>query len=202
MSCAAFDLSKKRSVFDHPVAGSARLGIARHGLEGLRPEARVALDGGAASCRRSIACSASRVAVDRDDDHVLARHLAGGLDRRDRADRHLVVVRIDRGRVGVGLQQRLGDLAALVAGEVAGLGGHDLHAGNCLDRLVEALLRSIGRRGAGGALELDDLGVAVRRPWSAPRRRACLLHEVRADEGDVVLARPWRGSGRRCGRAG
>ena len=53
--------------------------------------------------------------------HVLAGHLAGGLEGGDGADRHLVVVRVDRGRVGMGLKQRLDHLAALVAGEVAGL---------------------------------------------------------------------------------
>ena len=60
--------------------------------------------------------------------HVLARDLAGGLERRDGAHRHLVVVGIDRRRLGMRLEQRLGDLAALVAGEIAGLAGHDLHA--------------------------------------------------------------------------
>ena len=68
------------------------------------------------------------LAVDGDDQDVLARLLAGGLDGRDGAQRHLVVVGIDDGRVGMGLQQRLRHLAALVAGEVARLARHDLVA--------------------------------------------------------------------------
>ena len=46
--------------------------------------------------------------VDRRPRSVLARHLAGSLEGRDRADRHLVIVRIDRRRIGMGLQQRSG----------------------------------------------------------------------------------------------
>src|SRR3712207_7656023 len=42
------------------------------------------------------------------------------------AQRHLVVVRVDRRGVGVGLQQRLGDALPLGAGEVGRLAHHDL----------------------------------------------------------------------------
>ena len=64
----------------------------------------------AKSSPASTAVRASLDAVDRDHHDVLARHLAGGPDRRDRAQRHLVVVGVDRGGVRVGLQQRLGHL--------------------------------------------------------------------------------------------
>ena len=77
-----------------------------------------------------IAWSASRVPSIETIDHVLAGLLARRLERRDGADRHLVVVGVDRGRVRMRLEQGLGDLPALVAGEVAGLRGHDLHARN------------------------------------------------------------------------
>ena len=60
------------------------------------------------------------------------------------------------------LQQRLGDLAALVAGEIAGLAGEDDHLGRLgLDRVVEALLAVVGGRRADRALELDDLALAA-----------------------------------------
>src|SRR3954447_9917279 len=57
-------------------------------------------------------------AVDGDDGHVLSGLLAGRLERGDRADGHLVVVRVDRGDVGMRLQQGLHHLASLVAREV------------------------------------------------------------------------------------
>ena len=64
-------------------------------------------------------------AVDRDDQNVLARNLARRFDRRDRAERHLVVVGVDDRRVRMRLQEGLGDLPSLVAVEVAGLAGDD-----------------------------------------------------------------------------
>src|SRR3954463_10382493 len=92
--------------------------VLRHGVEGLRAEARRALHG-----RVQLALLDRRecvlLAVDAHELDVLARRLAGGLDRGDGADGHLVVVRVDRVRLGVRLQQRLGDRAALDAREVA-----------------------------------------------------------------------------------
>ena len=152
-------------------------------------EARVAFAGGA---ELAVDDRLHRVlfAVDRDDQNVLARNLAGGLDRGDRAERHFVVVGVDDRRVGMGLEQRLGDLPSLVAVEVAGLAGDDGHLGRLgLDRLVEALLAIIGRRSADGAFQLDDLALAaglVDRPVGDP---LAFLDEVRADEGEIVLAR-------------
>ena len=75
------------------------LGVGRHGLERLRPEARVALD------RRTQLAIDDRLervarAIDRDQDDILAGYLAGGLDRGDGAHRHLVVVCVDRGASG------------------------------------------------------------------------------------------------------
>ena len=88
------------------------------------------------------------------------------------------------------LQQRLGDLTALVAGEVAGLAGEDRHVGRLgLDRVVEPLLAVVGGRGADRALELDDLALAaggLDRPFGDP---LAFLDEVGADEGEIVLAR-------------
>src|SRR4051794_36486764 len=113
--------------------------VVLHRLEGERPEAgaalhrRVEVTGGDGS-------EPVLLAVDRDDLDVLAGGLADRLDGRDRAERHLVVVGVDRGGLRVRLQQGLGDLLARGPGEVGILGDDDLHAGTRLDGLVEALL--------------------------------------------------------------
>jgi hypothetical protein len=87
------------------------------------------------------------------------------------------------------LEQRLGDLAALVAGKVARLAGEDDHSRRLgLDRIVEALLAIVGGGGADGAFELDDLALAaclLDRPIGDP---LALLDEVRADEGEEIDA--------------
>ena len=57
-----------------------------------------------------------------------------------------------------------------------------------VDRLVEALLAVVGGRGAGGAFELDDLGLAVGVLDQPFGHALAFLDEVGADEGDVVLA--------------
>src|SRR3954452_13767479 len=140
-----------------------------HRVEGLRAEARRALHG---RVQLTLLDGRERVllAVDAHELDVLARRLAGRLDRGDGADGHLVVVRVDRVRVGVGLQERLGDGATLDPGEVAVLAHDHLHAGAGLDRLVEALLAVDGRRRAGRALQLDDLRVASGRVRHRPGR--------------------------------
>src|SRR3954453_8777314 len=159
-----------------------------HGVEGLRPEARRALHDPlqpALLDRREPVL----LAVDADELDVLARRPAGRLDRGDRADRHLVVVGVDRRRVRVRLEQRLRDRAALDAGEVTVLARDDLHAGAGLDGLVEALLAVDRGGGAGRPLELDDLGVAAGRVRHRPRRPLALLDEVGGHDRDEVLAR-------------
>ena len=115
--------------------------------------------------------------------------LAGSFDRRDGAERHLVIMRVDDGRVGMRLQQRLGDLTALVAGEVAGLAGQDDHIGRLrLDRVVEALLAVVSGRSANRAFELDDLALAAGLLDCPIGDPLTFLHEVRADEGEEVDA--------------
>ena len=157
-------------------------------VERRRPEARVAL-AGAAELAVDDRLDRVLLAVDRDDQDVLAGDLASGLDRGDGAERHLVVVRVDDGRVGMRLQQGLGDLAALVAGEVAGLAGEDDHIGRLgLDRVVEALLAVVGGRGADRALELDDLALAAGLLDRPVGDALAFEDEVRADEGEEVDA--------------
>src|SRR5690606_9246993 len=96
--------------------------------------------------------------VDRDDDDVLAGHLARGLDGLDRAKTHVVVVREDEGQVGVGLERSLDSGLALGAREVTGRLADD---GVSADNLAEALLAVDLRTRAERALELEDLGVGV-----------------------------------------
>src|SRR6185312_5517326 len=67
-------------------------------------------------------------AVDRNDLHV-AGFLVGGLEGGHRAERHLVVLGVDRGDIGVGRDELLGDLLALLPGEVTGLLGDYLETG-------------------------------------------------------------------------
>ena len=175
------------SIVLHPGLDRLALGVAGHGLEGLRAEARIAFDD-----RVDLAVDdrlhGFLAAVDRQHDHVLARHLARGFERRDGAHRHLVIVRIDHVGVRMRLQQRFGHLAALVAGEVAGLRCEDGEAAGGVDRLVKALLAVVGGRRAGGAFELDDLGLAVGVLDQPFGHALAFLDEVRADEGDIVLA--------------
>jgi hypothetical protein len=63
----------------------------------------------------------------------------------------------------------------------------DLHARARGDGVGEALLAVDGRRGAGGALELDDLRLP---PWlcAIDGGALALLDEVRGDRGDEVRA--------------
>ena len=61
--------------------------------------------------------------------------------------------------------------------------------GLSLMKVVEALLAVIGGRGADGAFDLDDLGIAAHRLGQPFADALALLDEVRAGEGDVVDAR-------------
>ena len=73
----------------------------------------------------------------------------------------------------------------------------------CGDDVVEALLAVVGRRRAGGALELDDDALlaleVLERPFGDA---AALVDEVRAEEGDVVAPGRRRRSDRPSGRPG
>src|SRR4051812_4884539 len=163
-------------------------GVLRHRVEGLRTEARRALHRGV---QLTLLDRRERVllAVDAHELDVLARRLAGRLDRGDGTDGHLVVVRVDRVRLGVRLEKSLGDRAALDPREVPVLAHDDRHAGACLDGLVEALLAVDGGRRAGRALQLDDLRVAAGRVRHGTGSALALLDEVGRHDGDEVRAR-------------
>ena len=101
-------------------------------------------------------------AVDGDDDDVGAGLEAGFLDGLDGADRHVVVVREQHvDLLAFGLEERLHDFLALGAREVAGLRADDLVARIGGDDFGEALLAIVGGRRAHGALQLDDVDVAL-----------------------------------------
>src|SRR5687767_3865035 len=119
------------AVLDDDVLGDRGAVVeVQRGLERERAEPRVRLDDGV---DRAVDDGLHGVAgaVDRDDLDVLAGVLVGRLERGDRAERHLVVLRVDRGDVRVAGDELLHDRLALVAGELAGLLGDDLQA-RCL----------------------------------------------------------------------
>src|SRR5262252_1294911 len=161
-----------------------------HRLHQLRPEQRAALDADVELAGHHRLERALH-AVDRDDDDVLPRLQARFLDRLDRADRHVVVVRVeDVDLLALGLQERLHHLLALGAGEVAGLRADDLVARLRLDDLLEALLAVDRRCGPDRALQLDDVDVALafvvlQQPATG---LAAFLDEVRAHERDPQAA--------------
>src|SRR6266850_4264959 len=160
-------------------------------LHQLRPEQRAALDAGVQlSGHHGFERALHR--VDRHDHDVLAGLEAGFLDRLDGADGHVIVVRVeDVDLVAFRLEERLHDLLALGAREVAGLGAGDLVVRVVLEDLLEPGLAIDGRGGAHRPLQLDDVHVALggelldRRVRDEPLRGAApLLDEVGAHERD------------------
>ena len=101
--------------------------------------------------------------VDTDDDYVFARFLSGRFKSGDRAEGHLIVVRINGGRVWMRLEQGLSDLAPFVTGKVAALGSHDLHIRMLLNFVIKALFPIIGRRRTRRPFQFDDGGFSIRR---------------------------------------
>ena len=124
-------------------------------------------------------------AIDRKHDHIRAGLLPGFFERLDRAERHVVVVRINRGHAGMHFQQRLHHFLAAAAPEVAALRRDDLHLRMRLDRFLEALLAIDRRRRAGRALQLDDLRLAARLLREPFAGHLPLGHKIRRDERGV-----------------
>ena len=127
--------------------------------------------------------------VDGDDPDVPARLQAGGLDRLDRPESHVVVVRVDDVDVGQRLEERGHDLPAAGTGEVARLRADQRELGvRGGDDLGEAVLAVARGRGAGRPLQLDDVHRAAPARVLLDQPGGGLLalhHEVRPDHGPV-----------------
>src|SRR5215212_9222135 len=130
------------------------------GIESQRTEAGVGLDHGV-DVTRDYRLHGLPGTVDGHYLDVLPGVLAGLLEGLDGAERHLVVLRIDRVYVGVGLYELFHDRLTLGPEEFPGLGGNDLHVGVLLELLLEALGAVDGDRGPRCSLENGDLGLLI-----------------------------------------
>src|SRR5215208_6238511 len=158
------------------------------GVESQRTEAGVGLDHGV-DVTRDYGLHGLPGTVDGDYLDVLPGILAGVFEGLDGPERHLVVLRIDRVYVGVGLYELFHDRLTLGPEEFPGLGGNDLHVGVLLELLLEALGAVDGDRGPRCSLENGDLGLLIGEVGQEVSGLLPLLEEVRAHEGYVVLAR-------------
>ena len=125
--------------------------------------------------------------VDRNDDDVAARLHAGGFDRLNGTNRHVVVVCVKNLDILVGLEEGFHDFLALGAGEVTGLRAGDLEARISLDHFFKALLAVDGRCRTNGTLQFNDvhvtwLLVVIEQPL---RRLLTFFCEVGTDHRDV-----------------
>ena len=120
--------------------------------------------------------------------------VAGGLQRGDGAERHLVVVGVDRRDVGIVGDQLLGDGLAHRPLVVRRLLGDDLDVRvELLEALQEAVV-AVRRDVHAGRTEQDgEAALTTGLPDHRVGGSAALLDEVRADPADVVLARCLRG---------
>src|SRR5215217_7896202 len=158
------------------------------GIEGERAESRVGLDHGV-DVPVDYRLHGLPGAVDGDYLDVLARVLARVLEGLYGPERHLVVLRVDRVYVRVGLYELLHHLLAVGPDEVPGLGGDDLHVRVLLELVLEALGAIDGHRGPRGSLEHGDLGLLVGQLGHDLAGLLPLPEEVRAHECYVILAR-------------
>src|SRR5215211_2794860 len=158
------------------------------GVESQRTEAGVGLDH-SVDITRDYGLHGLPGTVDGDYLHVLPGNLAGVFEGLDGPERHLVVLRVDRVYVGVGLYELFHDRLALGSEEFPGLGGNDLHVGVLLELFLEALGAVDSDRGPRCSLENSDLGLLIGEVGQEVGGLLSLLEEVRAHEGYVVLAR-------------
>src|SRR6185312_4063926 len=149
-------------------------------LEGQRTEPRVRLDHGVDRAVDDALHGVART-VDRNDLDVLAGLLAGRLERGDRAEGHLVVLRVDRGDARVTGDELLHDLLALVAGEVTGLLGDDGEPRGLGLELVDEPVRTVCSYVISGRAEQNGhLASAAGRLDHRVGGPLALLDEVRA----------------------
>ena len=128
-----------------------------------------------------------RNVVDRDHQEVLARLQPGFLHRLDRAELHVVVMgehAADALQVVGRLDEGLHHLLAAVGGEIAALRLDDLHVREEGDDRLEPFLALYRRRGADGALQLDDVAVALARLGEPRASEPALEIEVGRNAGD------------------
>src|SRR3954467_830369 len=148
----------------------------RLGLDPFRRNGALILEGGdgiergASHVRRQLDCGIGFAGdhrledvgdrIDRDGEYLLARLEAGFLHRLDRADHHVVVVRIncaDRLAAAFGLDEAFHHFLALGAGEVAGLAAYHLQVRMLGDGGVKTLLAVGSDAGADRALQFDGV---------------------------------------------
>src|SRR5215216_747049 len=162
------------------------------GVESQRTEAGVGLDHGV-DVTRDYGLHGLPGTVDGDYLDVLPGILAGVFEGLDGPERHLVVLRIDRVYVGVGLYELFHDRLTLGPEEFPSLGGNDLHVRVLLELFLEALGAVDRDRSTGCSLEHGDLAFLVGKAGHDIGGPLSLLEEVRAHERYVVFAgRPRR----------
>src|SRR5215208_6899117 len=157
------------------------------GIESQRTEARVSLDHGV-DVTRDYRLDGLSGTVDGDYLDVLPGILAGVFEGLDGPESHLVILRVDRVNVGVGLYELLHDCLARCPDELPGLGGDDLHVRVLLELLLETLGAVDRDRSARYSFENGDLGLLICGVGQKVGGLLSLLVEVRAHEGYVVLA--------------
>src|SRR5918998_3642133 len=157
------------------------------GIESQRAEAGVGFDH-RVDVTRGYRLDSLLGTVDGDHLNVLPGILAGVFEGLDGPERHLVVLRVDRGYIRVRLYELFHDRLALGPEEFPGLGGDDLHVRILLELLLEALGAVDRDRCARCSLENGNLSVLVREVGQEVGGLLSLLVEIRAHEGYVVLA--------------
>src|SRR5829696_3491891 len=157
------------------------------GIESQRTEARVGLDH-RVDITRDYRLDGLLGAVDGDHLDVLPGVLTSVLEGLDGPESHLVVLRVDRVNVGIGLYELLHDRLARCPDELPGLGGDDLHVRVLLELLLETLGAVDRDRSARYSFENGDLGLLICGVGQKVGGLLSLLVEVRAHEGYVVLA--------------
>ena len=127
-------------------------------------EQRIALDG-AVQLAGDHRVEGRPYSVNRNDQNIGPGFQSGLFDGLNRAQGHIIVVRVNRVDLRAaalrGLQERFGDFLPFGAGELARLRLDDLEIGKILQRLLEALLAIDGRRRAGRALKFHHVSLAV-----------------------------------------
>ena len=154
------------------------------GIESERPEEGAAFDGGV-EFASDHGFEGAFHAIDGEDEDIGAGFFSGFFDGLDGPDGHVIIVGVDDREGGVNFEEGFGDLFATGAGEFAALGGDDFHLGRGFDAGFEAAFAVDGGGGAWGALEFDDLGLAVGFFGEPIGGHLAFGDEIGSDEGGV-----------------